>query len=415
MVKIASMTNSYLLKGFKDYSFEDAEIREKMIDLIKSVYASFGFSPLQTPVIEKKSVLTGKYGESAENLMYLFKDNGGRDVGLRYDLTIPSMRFLADNLNKTVFLPYKRYQIQEVFRAEKPQRGRLRQFIQADIDIYGSSSVVSTAEIILVIDTVLQKLKIPDYVFKINSRKLVSDYLKDLGFDSSEKINNVLRIIDKLDKKSESEVVEELATVVGGLADKIISGFKNLEMTERLSEIINLAVSLGVDKSRLEFSSFLVRGLDYYTDEVFEVVLKDSSLGSVAGGGRYDNLFSQFSNQSIQAVGGSLGFERLFELVRENNVFLRSKKIFIPLFSKEMFAKGLSQVVGSLTQRGYIVFVYPDVVEIGKQLRYANRNNFDYTIFYGEQEAEQNIVEIKNMTTGQQSSVKLSDLLDYKF
>ena len=402
------------LKGFRDFLGDEVRVREKIKEIIKESFERFGFDPLETPVVEREELLAGKYGGDADKLMYIFKDRGGRSLGLRYDLTLPVCRVISDYLDSKISLPYKRYQIQEVFRAEKPQRGRLRQFTQADIDIFGSDSIFSSAEIIACIDYSLKALGFDDYVFYINSRKLVVSLLKSLGFKRMSDIFSILRIIDKLDKKSEEEVRKELELKYKDSAEKIFSEFQNLSEDKRLKDVMEYAVNLGVDRSRLRFSPYLVRGLEYYTDEVFEVKLEgDASIGSLAGGGRYNNLLEKISGRKIPAVGGSIGFERIFEMFSKKKSLLVSKRIFAVVFSDKQ-RKTLSPIVKTLRDSGLAVYVYlDDDFDIRRQLRFADRQGFDYALFFGEEEKEKNIVKFKEMKSGREIEIEINKISEF--
>lgn len=303
------------LRGMRDFEPSDMIVREKIIERAKSVFERYGFDPLETPSIERAEILMGKYGED-EKLIWRFKDLGGRDVALRYDLTVPLARFVAKK--KRLPLPFKRYQIGRVWRYDNPQHGRYREFWQCDIDTVGSKDVYSDAEIINVIDKSLRKIGLDDFVIRVNNRKVSDEILKSCGVPD-EKVFLALRAIDKMDKIGADGVSEELAKA-GLDADKILD-FLSKKIDEMplsddtMNEVNTLVDYLKKMNVRYKIDLSVVRGLDYYTGTVFEAVVPGSDVGSISGGGRYDNLIGIFLGQNIPAVGGSLGIERINDIL----------------------------------------------------------------------------------------------------
>ncbi len=303
------------LKGFRDFLPADAIKRNEVIRKIRSVFERFGFDPLETPALEYAEVLKGKYGEEADKLLYTFKDHGDREVGLRYDQTVPTARVLAQYSNELPNI-FKRYQIQPVWRAENTQKGRYREFLQCDADIIGVKSYTADAEIIALLAACLEELNL-DYTIKFNSREMLKNLLA--GAISDDLWPTTLQSLDKLDKKSVEEVKEELENK--RLTKEQIEDIfwridqSNITEDEWLRYVKQIATeNFGATGSKLKFEPTLVRGLDYYTGIIFEAV-SSVDTKSIAGGGRYDNLIELMSGISKPAVGFALGFDRIIELL----------------------------------------------------------------------------------------------------
>lgn len=278
-------TNFLPPKGFRDLLPKQMAIRNKVTSILKQVFESYGFQPLQTPTIEYASTLKGKYGEEADKLLYLFQDRGDRELGLNYDLTVPTARVLS--ANEDLPKPFKRYQIQSAFRAEKPQKGRYRQFTQCDIDILGVSGPEADAEILSVINTALTSLGFTNFTIKINSRQVLFDLIANAGISEDLKFATI-QTIDKLDKKTEEEVKQELGErgVNTAQIDQLFSQMKQVQPDEFLEQTISLAVQMGVPLGNLLFTPTLARGLDYYNGPIYETVVNEPKIGSLTGGGR---------------------------------------------------------------------------------------------------------------------------------
>jgi histidyl-tRNA synthetase len=288
--------NLQTLKGFRDFLPEEKRRRDFVMGKIVEVFERFGFEPLETPTLEYASLLLGKYGSEADKLVYTFEDAGGRRVGLKYDQTVPTSRVLAQYREK---LPkyFRRYQIQNVFRAEKPQKGRFREFTQCDIDIFGTTSPLSDAEIVACTYQVYKNIGFPDVVIKLNDRVVITTALTPLA-NKKVTVSSIIQSIDKLDKTSEYEVEQEL--INKGLdmetAKKALETLAAAEPSDNLVEIMEAAKALGVPEEVVIYEPSLARGLDYYTGMILEVVIPEFTAGSVAGGGRYDKLFKQRKN-----------------------------------------------------------------------------------------------------------------------
>lgn len=396
------------LKGFRDYLPEDMAVRNEVIKRLKVVFEKYGFSEIQTPLLEYQKVLLGKYGEEAEKLMYLFKDPGGREVGLIYDLTVPLARVASTY--RDLPIPFKRYQVQPVFRAESPQRGRYRQFFQCDVDIVGSSSPLSDAEIVGVIYDSLKALDFPKFKIRINSRNVLYKSMEAAGIVKN-KVPSIVQAIDKLDKKSKSEVEKELSDK--GLSSEqiknVFSEIGSAKPDEYLQKTIDYAKKLGV-RENLEFDSTLARGLDYYTGPIFEAVVEKPNIGSVVGGGRFDNLLKDLGGIEFPAVGMSVGLDRVAEIIKELDLWPFVKdypaQVLVTVFSKELVDEAL-YTAELLRQRGINVELYEDSeAKLDKQLKYADKKQIPWVIIIGPDEAKEGRVVLKNLRTGEQETVE---------
>ena len=401
------MQKKVSLSGFRDFLPEEARVRNYIKEKIQEVFELYGFEPLETPAIERAEVLLGKYGEEADKLLYLFEDRGGRKVGLRYDLTVPTARVLASYAGSKIKLPFKRYQIQDVFRAERPQKGRYRQFLQCDIDIFGSRSPLSDAETLVVIARALETIGLNDFTIRINSRNLLFKALENFGIEDSKTRLLALRIIDKLDKKERRKVEDELERK--GFSRGLISEFEKLKADDEIQKIIELANKLGIKREKISFYPFLVRGLDYYTGMIFEIVVPEFK-GSIAGGGRYDNLVKTLGGPDIPAVGGSLGFERIYDFLKEKilgKIRSTEKKVFVSVFSEEFLGESI-KILKFLREKGIKADIYlKEKFDLKKQLKYADLKGFSYVVFWGPEEREKGKVKIKNMISGKEELVEL--------
>ncbi|MDD2654912.1 MAG: histidine--tRNA ligase [Candidatus Omnitrophica bacterium] len=355
------------LKGFRDFLPNEARKRQYVINILKRVFESYGFEPLETPTLEYAEILTGKYGDEGDKLMYRFKDKGDRDVAMRYDQTVPLARVVAQYGEK-IPMPFKRYQIQNVWRAENTQKGRFREFLQCDIDTVGSYNVSSDIEIISCISSGLKKLGFNDFKIIVNDREIFKDVPQ-----------KAITIIDKLKKIGEDGVKAELKEK--GFDSNILENIRTSKQTERIMNIFSNS-QFSALSSQLTFSPTLARGLDYYTGLIFEIEIEGYSAGSVAGGGRYDELIGMFTDKKIPAVGGSLGFDRLIDAMEELNLFpkdLQTTKVLV-LNLPNLEDKAM-EIAGKLRLTEINAEVYLDSdVEKGKQFAYAEKKNIPYTI-----------------------------------
>jgi histidyl-tRNA synthetase len=395
------MIRPQTLKGFRDFLPIEAKKRQFIINTLKKVFESYGFEPLETPALEYEEVLLGKYGEEGDKLMYRFEDNGKRKVALRYDQTVPLARVVAQYQNQLP-MPFKRYQIQNVWRADNTQKGRFREFLQCDIDTVGTSSPLSDAEIIELAATSLKALGFKDFKILINDRKLLSNIS-----------TKALVILDKLNKIGEEEVGKELEKA--GESKDLLNQTKAFKVSEELNEIMKNAVKLGVQEDEIEFKPTLARGLSYYTGMIFEIEIEGYSAGSVCGGGRYDNLIGMFANKQIPAVGCAFGFDRLMEAMEELKLFpadLETTKVLVTVFSPELLDKSI-EVCGILNKNNINQELYIDPeAKLEKQLKYADQKGIPFAIIIGPDEAKNNTVTIKDLKNRTQKTLSMSELPD---
>jgi len=402
------------LKGFRDFLPEKMIIRNEAIRRLKSVFHKYGFEELQTPSVEYQEVLLGKYGEEAEKLIYLFKDPGGRDVGLRYDLTVPLARVAASNLNLT--LPFKRFQIQPVWRAENTQKGRYREVYQCDVDTIGSSSPISDAEILAVVHDTLKILEFPEFTIRVNSRGVLFSSMEKAGL-AKDKWLTTIQTIDKLDKKEKSEVEKELSEK--GLDNEQISNIfivlEDAEPDDYLKKVFEIVQSMKLDQDHIIFDPRLARGLDYYTGPIFETVVTEPKIGSITGGGRYDKLMKSLGGPDLPAVGTTIGLDRAVDVIEDlglwKNIPSTNSQVLVTIFSPELENNSLS-VTEKLREKGINTEVYLNTnVRLDKQLKYADKKGIKWLIVIGPEEVEKNTVILKNLETGHQEDIKLDDVV----
>lgn len=397
------MTRPKTLKGFRDFLPVDARKRQFLIGKFKEVFESFGFDGLETPALEYAETLLGKYGQEADKLLYVFKDNGGRSVGMRYDQTVPLARVIAQY--PQLPMPWKRYQIQPVWRAENTQKGRYREFLQCDIDIVGSSSPLSDAEIIACTLTVCKTLGFSKSVMAINDRTI---------FDSLGLTKKEIIIIDKLDKIGQDRVIEGLKKSGRTDAEQLFTKLKESVLTEQLSLIVASLKRLGwKEQADFVFDPFLARGLDYYTSSIFELKTASYSAGSLAGGGRYDQLIGQFSGKNVPAVGIAFGFDRMLEAMEEANLLPlspTSSQVLVTIFSPDLVGASLT-ITSLLRSSGVNAEVTLDPqAKLEKQLKYADRKGIPYVIIQGPDEAKRGVVKLKNMKSKEQEEMTVEDV-----
>lgn len=391
------MIKAQTLKGFRDFLPGDARKRQYVINKLKRVFESFGFEPLETPALEYEEVLLGKYGEEGDKLMYRFTDNGGRKVALRYDQTVPLARVVAQYQNQLP-MPFKRYQIQPVWRAENPQKGRFREFLQCDVDIIGTINPLADAEIIKVALESLKALGFKKFKLLLNDRNVF------YGINGSSLKFNIpqIRILDKLKKIGKEAVIEELVKQ-GNSKEWAINALDLLESLRKsppLLPIFPALEKLGIPKDFLEFTPTLARGLDYYTGSIFEIEIDGYAAGSVGGGGRFDNLIGMFAGKQILAVGFAFGFDRIIDAMTELNLFpadLATTKVLVTVFSPELEQKSID-VAGHLRQEDINTELWLDpTAKLDKQLKYADQKGIPYVLIIGPEEAEKNKVTLKKL------------------
>ncbi len=409
------MIKAQTLKGFRDFLPSEARKRQYVISKLKNIFESFGFEPLETPALEYEEVLLGKYGAEGDKLMYRFTDNGGRKVALRYDQTVPLARVVAEYQNQLP-IPFKRYQIQPVWRAENTQKGRFREFLQCDIDTVGVNSPLADAEIIATVAKSLKELGFQSFKILINDRQIFTDMIKR-GIFGEKNMGLILRAMDKLKKIGREKVLDEMINK-GISTEKATYAFQTIEgmqPTKRISQIINLLEKFDITPPRCEFSPTLARGLDYYTGMIFEVEIEGYGTGSVAGGGRFDNLIGLFTNKSLPAVGVAYGFDRIIEAMNQLNLFpndLATTKVLVTVFSPELTDKSLE--ISSLLRLKNIsteLWLDPET-KLEKQLKYADQKGIPFVLIIGPNEAKENKVTLKDLKNKTQNTTSLDKVID---
>lgn len=390
-------------------------VRNYVKNLLIETFEIFGFQPLETPALEYASVLTGKYGNEADKLIYRFKDQGDRDIGLRYDLTVPTSKVLALYQNQLP-QPFKRYQIQPVWRAENTQKGRYREFLQCDIDTFGPPSPINDAEIIAIIYNILQKLNFKKYSIRLNSRTVLYQILDSAGIKTNQ--NSVLQSIDKLNKIGESGVKVELNSkgLTNTQINSLFEYIKKAQPDDYLKKVFDQVKLFGVPSSSYCFDPTMVRGLDYYTGPIFETYVEEPKIGSITGGGRYDQLVSQLGGPDIAAVGTTIGLDRIVDCINELNLLPNlpktKTKILVTNFSPETEAESL-KLVSQLRDQNIPAIIYPTTDKISKQLKYADSLGIPFVALLGPDEIKTNTVTIKNLSSGEQKSIKINELIDF--
>jgi histidyl-tRNA synthetase len=421
----------------RDFLPEDVRRREFVIGVITDVYRRYGFEPLETPALENIETLTGKYGEEGNRLIFKVlrrgehESSGETDLALRYDLTVPLARVVAEYRGK---LPkfFKRYQIQPVWRADRPARGRFREFYQCDVDAIGSRSMVVETEVCAAVSDVLMSLGFGDFVIKLNHRRVLTGLLQAAGV-AAELHGSVLVAIDKLDKIGRDGVERELTDrgVEAGAAVRVLETFDGGMTLERARELLARAAdaTAGVDElaqivslvattsaaAHVRFDPSLARGLSYYTGAIMEVAVPDLA-GSLGGGGRYDGLIGMFLGEDVPACGFSLGLERILVVMGERNMFppsvqQASADILVTLFDAQTVPESL-RLAAELRRSGVRVEVYPEPDKLGKQMKYAATKAIAFAVVLGGDEIARGEVTIKNLSTGQQTTVARAEVVE---
>ena len=390
------------LKGFRDFLPAEARKRDWLRGKLAEIMTQWGFEPLETPTLESLELFQGQIGEE-EKLFFQFQDPGGRDVALRYDQTVPTCRLVAQNQSQLTF-PFKRYQIQPAFRAEKPQRGRYREFLQCDADIFGVSSPVADAEVIALSLDIYRQLGFEQAQVKINDRSL----LTDIPYP-------VIVAIDKLEKIGETGVIAEMKRK--GFSDSEAQSFldtvRSLKPNATIQIILDYLQALGFPSDWYTFEPTIARSFSYSTGPIWEVVIPGSP-GSVLGGERFDKLTEKISGVAIPATGFGLGFDRTLETMEANNLlpdFKQSIQVLVTLFSDKTMAQSVS-VANVLRNANLNVSIYPDPeAKLAKQVKYADKLGIPFVVILGEDEVAQNAVTIKNMATGEQKTVPVDQVV----
>jgi histidyl-tRNA synthetase len=440
-------------KGTRDFTPQEMANRNYIFNTIKSVFQLYGFQQIETPAMENLSTLMGKYGEEGDKLLFkilnsgdfisgateeeLLERNSNRltskfsEKGLRYDLTVPFARFVVQNRDKISF-PFKRYQIQPVWRADRPQKGRYREFYQCDVDVVGSDSLLNELELIQIVDEVYRRLKI-NVCIKINNRKILSGIAEIIG--ETEKITDITVAIDKMDKIGLDKVNEEIASkgisqsaidklqpilqLSGTNAEKLsklkkvlaasetgLKGVSELETIFGLCETMEIATKIDLDLT-------LARGLNYYTGAIFEVKALDVEIGSITGGGRYDNLTGVFGMEGVSGVGISFGADRIYDVLNQLNLYPETSTeqtqiLFVSFGEKELMY--CLPWLKTLRSKGINAEIYPEPAKMKKQMSYADNKNIPFAAIVGENEMTEGKVMLKNMKTGEQQLMSLEEI-----
>lgn len=441
-------------KGTRDYSPEVMVKRNYIFDTIKGVFKLYGYMPLETPAMENLSTLMGKYGEEGDKLLFKILNSGDfianvsenelleknslkltnkiAEKGLRYDLTVPFARFVVQHQNELTF-PFKRYQIQPVWRADRPQKGRYREFYQCDVDVVGSDSLLHEVELIQMVDEIYRRLKI-NVRLLINNRKILAGIAEIIGFP--EQLTDITVAIDKMDKIGLDKVNAELREK--GITEEAITKLQpilnlqgnNQEKLEKLNDILKSStIGLkGVEELRTVFDYLkelgltteikldltLARGLSYYTGAIFEVKALDTEMGSITGGGRYDDLTGIFGLKNMSGVGISFGADRIFDVMNQLDLFPKDSAtttqiLFVNFGNKE--EKYCLPLLQQLRSTGINAEIYPEAAKMKKQMTYADKKGIPFVALVGESEMQTGVISLKNMATGEQSNVSMEELI----
>ncbi len=407
------------LKGFRDFLPQEARKRQYVINKLKTVFESFGFEPLETPVLEYEETLTGKYGDEGDKLMYRFEDNGKRRVAMRYDQTVPLSRVVAQYQNDLPTI-FKRYQIQPVWRAENTQKGRYREFVQCDVDTIGTDSPLADAEIIATAVRSLETLGFKKFKILINDRENLKFINENERLPEEENMM-IIRAVDKLKKIGKDGVINELLTngFSKEIAQRVMQEVETRKPTPYLLQIFEALETLGIDKNTFAFAPTLARGLDYYTGVIFEIEAEDYPVGSICGGGRYDKLIGMFAGRQISAVGCSFGFDRTIEAMEELKLFPddlanSSTTVLVTIFSEELKQKSL-ETVNKLREQNINTEIYLGEIKeknpLERQLKYADQKQIPFIAIIGPEEAEKNVITFKNMQTREQKQSTIDELI----
>jgi histidyl-tRNA synthetase len=407
------MNQPQLLKGFRDFLPKDKQARDFVMGKITETFKQFGFEPIETPTIEYKSTIMGKYGDEADKLVYSFTDNGDREVALRYDQTVPTARFIVNNFNELSF-PFRRYQMQNVFRADKPQRGRYREFTQCDIDIFGSTDPMADAEVLACTYAAYKAIGFQAVQISVNDRQTLLSVLKPYETDTVN-VFSIIQTIDKMDKLPKEEVIAELERkgLTNVSAVQALSDLLSVQPSAALEKIMSLAETLGVRSAELSFDPTLARGLDYYTGMIFEVRIPEFTVGSVCGGGRYDNLIEQLSGLDMPAVGMAVGFDRTVEAAVQFGLIpstIDDKSVLVTIFDESLAGES-AKIAKTLRDQGISVELYPKFAKLEKQLKYADKKGIRYVVVIGSQEVDQGKIQIKDLQSGEQQLLTIDEFL----
>lgn len=423
------------LKGFRDYLPEEMLQKDRMLRTVQQVFECHGYPPLMTPALEYSEILLGKYGEEGEMLLYRFRDNGDRDVALRYDLTVPLARVLAEHGEIT--MPFRRYQIAPVWRAEKPARGRFREFMQCDVDLVGADTAAADAEMLVIGTAVMKELGISGYRIRINHRGILSALCRLAGLPSAGEVE-FLRLLDKLDKIGADAFRDQVGKISGideagvesvlkivlastgdsrevlqRLDDTLGSDAEAASSIERMSRVLDLVEASGVaDQCHIDPS--IARGLSYYTGLVYETYLDElPGFGSVMSGGRYDGLVGMFSGKDLPAIGISLGIDRLFSAIKEMDLLedrSQPAEVLAVQFS-EALAPATFEAAARLRGAGIATVIYPREAKMKKQLQFAQKAGIPFVVVIGEDEKSRGTIQLRDMEKGSQQEITIEEAI----
>lgn len=427
-----------VLKGFRDFLPERMILRQRVIAILREIYERHGFEPIDTPALEYYETLAGKYGED-EKLIYHFPDHGGREIGMRYDLTVPLARFVAVHRHELVF-PFKRYHIAPVWRADRPQRGRYREFWQCDADIVGTRSMLADADVIAIVVEALGAINIPNFVVHVNHRKLLESLAIYAGVPA-ERAGSVYRAIDKLAKIGEDGVEAELVAAgvdataarrviqlvsTAGSPDRVLSAVAEQlegiaparEALDDMERLFGYLAALGVPSQHVALDLALARGLAYYTGPVFEAIVDEPKMGSLVGAGRYDGLVGMFSGQDLPATGMSVGLERIIDVVEELHLLdvgTTISQVLVTIFPTGGRAS-IDAALGLVTELRRAGVRAETTLEegrdLGRQFRYAARRGIPYALVVGPDEVARGVVALKDLRTEEQHDVPRAEIAE---
>jgi histidyl-tRNA synthetase len=419
-----------VLKGFRDYLPATMLVRERLMETARRVFRSYGFSPIDTPALEYAEILLGKGGDESDKQLFRFRDQGDRDVALRFDLTVPLARFSAQHAAQ-LGLPFKRYHLGTVWRGENTQKGRYREFMQCDFDTIGTLSPAADIETLLVMHDLLVAVGFERFTIRVNNRLVLSGLLQHLGI--ADRATGVLRSLDKLAKIGTEGVIRELVDRVGvttavaeqvlavaqptATLDEVDRALTGNELGQqgvtRLRELFTTAQQAGIPAERMALDVSIARGLDYYTGTIYETFLTDlPGIGSVCSGGRYDNLAGLFTKEKLPGIGASLGLDRLLAAMEELNLLSQTgtpAQVLVAYFDATRLGD-YQAIARTLRAGGWGVEVYPEPVGLGKQLKYADRKGHRLALIAGSQEFANGTWQVKDLRTGQSTTVSSAEL-----
>lgn len=424
------------LKGFMELIPKDQILFNRIKDIIRKNYEKFGFLPIDTPVLEYKEVLLSKAGGETEKQIYEFT-KGSTDIAMRFDLTVPLAKYVSKNYNDLAF-PFRRYQIDKVYRGERPQKGRFRELYQADIDIIGDEelSIINDAEIPSIIYNIFREINIGKFTIRINNRKILNGLYEELKLQ--DKSVEILRVVDKIEKIGEENVRKELEDLeistnninkvlefisIKGNNDEILEKLSNFQIEnetfklglKELKEVVKYIRIFGVDEDYFNIDLSIARGLDYYTGTVYETMIDGKrEIGSICSGGRYENLAKNFTNKSLPGVGISIGLTRLFDQLTNLGIITSDKKAIsevLVLSMTEDLSKSL-ELVKEIRDNDIAAELYTENKKIKQKMKYADKQEIPYVVIIGEKEIEENMYTLKDMKKGTQEYLSKEDLLN---